>query len=230
MKTTRYVLINGINTGVYGLRVMHMTPIQIPQKRITQINIPGRSGQLSQWDGAYEEIVKTVTFFYKGPNPVDIARLLLEGSAITFSNEPDRVYDYRIDDGAELINTIASWHQFDVAFTCNPVKRELSPTKIVPEGDSASLINHGNYVAYPTIKIYGQGEVTLHAGTFTIQLKDIAPSITIDGAIMECYQGDILTNNKMTGDFPHIKPGETMRITWSGNISKLEIWPNWRWV
>lgn len=43
------------------------------------------------------------------------------------------------------------------------------------------------------------------------------------------YNGSTLLNNKMSGEFPVLELGEN-NISWVGNVSKLEIQPNWRWL
>ena len=225
-----YALIDGTDTQAYGLRVTALPPIQIAQKRVQLITIPGRSGYLTQWNGAYEEVAKTATFFYKDEFPERIAQLILEGSTITFSNEPDKVYDYRIDITTDLIKTISTWHQFDVQFICNPVKRELSPQEIEASVSPIILSSLCNHVAYPTITLTGSGNVTFTVGDQEVNLTDIGPEIVIDGTLMECYQSGVLTNDKMTGEFPVIGPGETVSIDWEGSVTKVEVSPNWRWV
>lgn len=36
-------------------------------------------------------------------------------------------------------------------------------------------------------------------------------------------------NGNMTGDFPTLLPGQNA-ISWSGNVTRLEIQPNWRYL
>jgi phage-related protein len=225
-----YIMIDGENTLDYGARVMALPPIQIARKRVSLITIPGRSGYLTQWDGSYDEVIKLASFFYDGASPERIARMLLEGSTVTFSNEPDKVYDYRLDITADLTNTISTWHQWDLQFICNPVKRATSPESIYATVSPVMLVSTCNHAAYPTITLTGTGDVTLTVGDQEIALTDISPAITIDGDLMECYQSDTLASDKMTGDFPEIAPGDAVSISWTGSVTKIEILPNWRWV
>lgn len=224
-----YILINGTETENYGLRTTKLPPLQIAQKRIELLMVPGRSGYLTRWDGSYEDAVKTARFFYRGNNPVEIAKFILSGNEIVFSNEPDKKYSYRIDITTDLINTIATWHQFEVQFICNPIKREKDPMMVVTDAPVV-LASPCNHPAQPTITVYGAGAVTLQVGEQTVGLSDIAPAITVDGDMMECYQGAVSANNKMMGEFPVIEPGEAVEINWTGAVDRVEISPNWRWV
>ena len=42
-------------------------------------------------------------------------------------------------------------------------------------------------------------------------------------------EGETLLNEKMEGDFPVLKPGDNL-ISWSGDVSRLVIVPNWRYL
>lgn len=227
----RYMLLDGIDTRTYGVRVMNLPPIQVPMKRAEMIQIPGRSGFLTNWDGSYEALSRAVGLFYNGNNPGDVARRLQDATRAVFSNEPDKEYVvYPQIEGAALARIIAAWHRFDLPLLCDPLKREIAPAIIKATAPPIALLNPGNHPAYPTIKLTGTGNVTLNVGTQAITLTDIGPAITVDGELLDCYQGSTGVNNKMAGDFPVILPGEAVSITWTGTVTAAEIKPNWRWV
>lgn len=78
----------------------------------------------------------------------------------------------------------------------------------------------------PVITVYGYGEITLMVG-MTITGLEIADKITLDTPLMEAYVGATSMNSCMSGDFPLLLPGKNA-VSWSGNVSKVEIQPNWR--
>ena len=43
------------------------------------------------------------------------------------------------------------------------------------------------------------------------------------------YNNSVSLNYKMNGDFPTLSLGEN-NISWTGNVIKLEIQPNWRFL
>ena len=47
--------------------------------------------------------------------------------------------------------------------------------------------------------------------------------------MQNAYNGAVLMNQNMNGEFPIFKVGENT-ISWTGNASKVAIEPNWRWV
>ena len=66
-------------------------------------------------------------------------------------------------------------------------------------------------------------------GTTIVELEGITSSITIDCVLKEAYSGSTLVNDRMTGDFPVLVPGVN-GISWTGNISRVGITPNWRYL
>ena len=59
--------------------------------------------------------------------------------------------------------------------------------------------------------------------------QDITDSITLDSPLMEAYKGATGTNGCMSGDFPTLLPGQNA-ISWTGNVTKVVIQPNWRYL
>ncbi len=71
-------------------------------------------------------------------------------------------------------------------------------------------------------------------GSQIVELQDVDGSITIDSVLKEAYKEDavhpsILQNEKMTGEFPVLRPGANA-ISWSGNVNLVVITPNWRYL
>lgn len=99
--------------------------------------------------------------------------------------------------------------------------------------NSFALVNRGNTTAKPIITIYGSGTINLSLnGTqiFVINLAD-AEYITIDSAQMNAYQGDILMNRQVQGDYSNLvfKIGTNI-VSWTGNVTKIEVENFVRWI
>ena len=81
----------------------------------------------------------------------------------------------------------------------------------------------------PVITVYGTGDITLMVGTTIVELEGITGSITLDSELQEAYSGTTGMNSAMSGEFPLLKPGMNA-ISWSGEVSKVEIQPRWRYL
>ncbi|MDU6337913.1 MAG: phage tail protein, partial [Clostridium sporogenes] len=60
-----------------------------------------------------------------------------------------------------------------------------------------------------------------------IKFTNISDYIELDSEMMECYKSNVPLNHLMIGNFPIFQVGEN-NISWTGNISKIEIIPRWR--
>lgn len=63
----------------------------------------------------------------------------------------------------------------------------------------------------------------------TFFINGLNEYVTVDSPIKNCYKNTELWNNKMQGEFPVLSVGDN-QISWAGNIEKIEIIPNWRWL
>ena len=60
----------------------------------------------------------------------------------------------------------------------------------------------------------------------TIQVQQM---MVRDEQDMEAYNGAISMNGNMSGDFPSLAPGANA-VSWTGNVTKVVIQPNWRYL
>ena len=72
-------------------------------------------------------------------------------------------------------------------------------------------------------------DITLYVNNKSIYLKEITDKIIIDSEMKNAYNNSVSLNYKMSGDFPALSLGEN-NISWIGDVIKLEIQPNWRWL
>ena len=79
----------------------------------------------------------------------------------------------------------------------------------------------------PVITVYGNGEITLMIGLTVMELTDVSGSITLDTPLMEAYSGFTSQNSRMNGEFPVLTPGIN-GVSWTGDVTKVVIAPNWR--
>ena len=66
-------------------------------------------------------------------------------------------------------------------------------------------------------------------GITIVELENISGNIVVDSVVQEAYKGQTLMNDHMSGDFPILRPGMNA-ISWNGNVTKVVIKPNWRYL
>ena len=87
------------------------------------------------------------------------------------------------------------------------------------------------YKAYeePLIDVKGSGDISLTVGGTACTLTGISGTITLDTELQECYQGNTLKNDIMTGAFPVLAPGSNA-VSYTGSVTALKINPRWRTI
>ena len=200
-----------------------------PKRRDETFTVPGRHGNLTTTDGAFESYIRSTEFIVKDKKKIDEICAQFKGSGwLIFSSEPDRKYKARVANQIEFSHVIRHFKRFVVEFEVQPFGYDVfeqTITKTAP----FSLFNIGTVDSEPIITIFGTGNITLYVNNQSISLKEIAGSITIDSEMQNAYNGAASMNNKMSGEFPILSLGEN-HITWLGNVTKLEIQPNWRYI
>jgi phage-related protein len=66
-------------------------------------------------------------------------------------------------------------------------------------------------------------------GLTIVELEGVSGSITLDTQLIEAYSGITSLNNSMSGDLPILTPGMNA-VSWCGNVTKVEMQPNWRYL
>ena len=226
---------NGTRCTAYGIHVSEQPSITIPKERSKQPSIPGRPGSLTTLEGddVYDDLTLTATCWISDPAqiPAIVGWLKCRGT-VTFANRPGGFYHAYISNQIPFEKILrGNPHcSFAVNFRCSPPFWYVSGTEDVEiTASSYVLVNPGSVYSEPIITVYGSGDMTLIINDSFVELEGIEDSITLNSVIQEAYQGETLLNEKMDGEFPMLKPGNNL-ISWTGDISRLVIAPNWRYL
>lgn len=98
---------------------------------------------------------------------------------------------------------------------------------------SFDVFNRGNTNSRPTLTIYGSGTITLSINGAELFIIDLGDSefITLDGLAMNAYQGNILMNRSVAGDYANLVLNVgTNTISWVGNVTQIEVGNVSRWI
>ena len=106
----------------------------------------------------------------------------------------------------------------------------------ITDNQEITIENIGNTIAKPIFTIYGSGTINLSLNNlqmFEIELGDEESEITIDIENMEAYNKEtsILKNRLVTGNYDNFELAKGLNtLTWTGNITKIEIEKFSRWT
>ena len=231
-----YVILNGVkSTTIKGLLIQSLPPITKPLMRTSVMEIDGRDGDIVTPLG-FQAYDKPMSIGLFGDYDVyEVIRYFNSDGIVIFSNEPDKFYKYQI---IQQINfeKLIRFKTATVTFHVQPFKYSAVDdvfTFNVDNVDNFSIFNRGNVVAKPKLTIYGSGTIVLNingSDLFEIDLGS-ADYITIDSAQMNAYQGETLMNRYVVGDYSNLTLNVgTNVISWTGNVTQIEIENFSRWI
>ena len=226
------VLINGTNTKTQGFALKGRPSIPSANKKIEKIEVEGRDGSLTRFLG-YEDLQFSLTFnilFQKDIKQKlrEIKGVIANATKLSFDDSPTFFYKIKQAQISDTETVIKSSGIFSVDFVAEPFEFEQSSTTTYTS--SATIVNKTTATALPIIKIFGTGTVILKVNNIGITLTNLTTNIVLDSTIQEAYTG--LTTNmnqNMNGEFPIFNIGSNT-INWTGNVTKIEITNNWRWL
>jgi phage-related protein len=76
--------------------------------------------------------------------------------------------------------------------------------------------------------VEGSGDIDLTIGEVTLGITELISSITIDVPQRLAYNDGINLTGSLAGDEWPTLPVGTTAISWTGNITRITITPNWR--
>jgi phage-related protein len=219
-----------------GLKIVSLPPIKLSDEKIDEKEIDGRDGSLTEKKG-YQAETKQVVCDFNGNNSQALSLLdWFQGEGeVIFGNIPDRYYKARINNAIPLEQIIVNkMHTFTAQFRCQPFGYLLDGKETLTLTGSTTLFHDkATYYSLPTITIYGSGACTFTINNRTFNIKPaFNGSITIDSFLQE-----VTSNNGelMSGDFPYLDYQDKKKglsgennISWTGNITRVEITPYWR--
>lgn len=211
-----YFIWNGMDCRSMGVKLRGPVPIVRPEERVQHVEIPGRSGDLTQLEGdqIYNSYIQTASIMVHGGYRVrDIYKWLRGSGFVTFSGEPDRKQAARII-GAITLDKHSynlDWWEGEIQFYCQPLK-ELLTAKTNTVSPSGKVINSGDVDEKPVFLVTCTGgTATLTIGDKSISVSDNSQGqvLRIDSDAMMVTNTDQTANwNKWAiGDYPVLKPG-----------------------
>lgn len=214
-----YFIWNGVDCRSKGIKLSGPVSIVRPEERVTHVQIPGRSGDLTQLEGTniFNSYIQTATILVpRWYNVREIYSWLRGSGYVTFSGEPDRKQPARIV-GAITLNKHShnlDWWVGEVQFYCQPLKQKLSES-VNTLSASGTVTNAGDVACYPRILATASAStMSISVNGKTIEITDLTStnSYIIDSDIMDVLTSDettILTANS-SGPFPVLEVGDNV--------------------
>lgn len=227
------VLLDGVKDETFFISVANRPVIPAAKKKIEKISVPGRDGDLIRVDG-FEDVPLPIDFNILEHRNIkaDIRKIkgwFQDKKILSFSDDPNYFRKIKNVQIGDIDNEVEFYGAFTVDFLLDPFEYQKTSVKSYMTSP-VELTNPGTYFSKPLIKVYGSGIVILTVNGVSITLKNLTDEIILDSDLEEAYKGLTTNmNSNMIGSFPILHKGRNV-ISWSGNVTKIEIDERWRYL
>lgn len=229
-----YIIINGINSYEDLDLLLKSMTIPSSNEQIEEVEVEGRNGSLTIKNGTYENKKLNFSFDLKrkrNENYIDFQNRIdyiedslhiKKGELIIF-NRPDKVFNIKhltkdISMESDIIANV------DVNVICESFMYEINEQYMDVKNNS-NIFYKGTVEGEPNIKIYGSGNIQLTINNETVQINNVNEYVELDSKLLLCLNSDKTSKSRdMIGHFPLLTKGIN-NISWTGNVSKVEILP-----
>ena len=228
-----YMIINGFNTSTFpGCIVTDFGKVEAAKPKGEKATLYGVNGSYRVLDGSFDSYERTVILHVK--KMVEISSILDKFQ----SNDNVLEFSYQLGSLFYANFVTASFEPFgnhawklEIKLDMQPFRYQKSVEPVVLTA-SGTINNPGTIYSEPIIEIEGNGDVSLTIGRKTMHLSIIGK------ATIDCRQGqqNIFNANgavqntlRKRGGFFEIPVGRN-GVTYTGNVRKVTIRPNWRYL
>lgn len=195
------------------------------------ISIPGRQEPLRSDLKTRQPIMITAEATIVEDNMLRQIYSTFQGvGQLIISTEPDKYYNA----SAQVItpdNIVRYMNKITLGFECQPFAYAVDnePIDLKNEGlNTASIEIGGSYYCQPIYQITGSGNITLSVNSASLfTLYNVDGYVTVDTALMMCHKNGL--HVKSSGKLPFMSPGMNY-LSWSSNVTKMEVTKNERWL
>lgn len=227
------------NSNDFHIKIRKVNNLNSSQIKYEKIEIPGKNGEFLNSNNCFSNFLLEIECSLDARKTKNINELSgeikkwlltnLSYKKLIISNDSEYYYEAICCNKLDFEHIIRNYKHFVITFECKPFKKHLHGDNKIILTKSSTLYNN-NLVSNPYIKIVGNGDITININNQKLILKNIEDEIEIDCEIMNAYKNVnnkiILQNNKMYSDFPVLEEGKN-DISWTGNVTRLEITPRW---
>lgn len=194
------------------------------------ISIPGRQEPLRSGLKTRQPIMIEVEATIVEENKLRQIYSTFQGvGQLIISTESDKYYNA----SAQVItpdNIVRYMNKITLGFECQPFAYAVSndPVELEISGSAATIDVGGSYYCQPIYQITGSGNITLSVNSASLfTLYNVDGYVTVDTALMMCHKNGV--NVVSSGKLPFLSPGINM-LSWSSNVTKMEVTKNERWL
>lgn len=229
---------HGVRSTAVGVFVEKYPQRPIPAQRVERFTVPGRSGDVLAFEGAYDNCKQSYDIYVSAEGPglpliaAQAARWLLVPGYQVLEDEYDRD-TFRLAaflGPVDLENVLNQFGRARIEFDCCPQRYTKSGAQARALRNGETLVNPTGFEALPLITVHGSGAGTLTVGGTALALTD-CNNLVIDCREHECYKlgSELNFNPSVSGGWPSL-PAGSAAVSWTGGVSGVTVIPRWYWL
>lgn len=227
-----YIIINGKNSNDVGLYVDTPPMPSKPEREYTSISIPGRPEPLAikKVNRAERQVDLNCYLFDDEAYDPDELYAYLESGETLITSKSSRYY-YKVNSLLQIVPTYQGHGKqyLQISFMCSPYRYAVNnePETINRSGSMVDVT--GTEYCQPQYTIYGNGDITLTVAETKepLVIYGVEGIAVVDTNAMIVHKDGVPYRNK--GKLPFMAIGSN-KVEWKGNVSKIEIVKNERWI
>lgn len=221
------VYFKGKSTDEFGLITKDIGRRNKSKEQIERIPIPYRSGDLVIHSGSYESYSRQMVFTVMDNHLLPEIFEWLDGyGELRTDIDEGGFFLASVDEEVEQSPNGPALNDLSISFLVEPFFYLNSGKRVIELKTPKTLLNAGTTESDPIITIYGSGDIKLNVNSQFVSLKGVENSITMDSKNKMCYRDTLNMGKKMIGKYIRFNKG-TNAISWTGNVTKVEIIPRW---
>lgn len=236
---------DGVSSLDYGIRVLNTNILSSPKPDIEHIEIPGRDGSLSVFNG-WEDFIFEVECVLIGDEKESMAsiarkakRFLVEGTNCKLQSSEDMDFYLigSINSKLDLEEVLENFsNNFKVTYRCKPHRYYKNVSTLTVRGNNQATVNIVHDDCKPKFTIKCNGDITITVNDDDLILKGVTDNIVVDCDLMDCYKLEtkpyirmVPQNHLMYSFFPKFVRGtNTISVATSDTNAVVKI--DWREV
>lgn len=214
-----------------------LKPIELPtsNEEYEKIEVEGRNGNLIVKNGNYESKTISTEFTLmrdKEDTLEDFSMKIEEieewlreakGDLVTYL-KPNRAYKIKHVLIGDIKPSDVYFATFEASFICEPFIYLLNEPSL-KVSNNETIHYKGTVPGECNVKIYGSGNIQLTINSETMQINNVNQYVELDSKLLLCLNLDKTSKSRdMIGNFPLLEKGLN-NISWTGDISKVELLP-----
>lgn len=227
-----YMIINGFNTStIPNCYVVDFGEVSGAEPSGEVASLHGVNGSYRILDGSFKSYERTFKFYIKKLTDISVIvdKFQSNDNILEFSYHPESVFYANFLTATYKPNGNHAW-ELTIKLTMQPFRypKSVAPVVLTSAG---TIDNIGTVYSEPIIEIEGDGDISITIGNKTMYLS-LKNKATVD-----CRQGrqniynatgSIQNTLRKRGGFFEIPVGRS-GVTFTGNVRKVTIRPNWRY-